>query len=154
MRRLGLLVAVLMVPAVVSAADKKDDHKKTDDRRPEGSVVALAAPPFVFGGQPVRLSVQFSGPVTSPQTFQLSSSDPAALSVPATVALTAADGETGVMAQSADTLTEKLVTIRLRRPGDGRELTARVMVRPIPQRLDRSTGEIAPGLKPPGQPPR
>jgi hypothetical protein len=152
-RRLSLLVALLLLPTLVYAAEKKDDKKKKDEKKADGQAVALVAPPWVLGGQPVRLSLRFSGPVHAEQTFDLSSSDPSALRVPATVSLSAPDGEVAFTVQTAESTTEKTVTISLR--GSGRELTTRVIVRPTPLTADRPTGQLAPGSqRPPSQPPR
>lgn len=133
-RALSLLVALLLVPALAVAADKKDDKKHRDEKRPEGRPVALVAPRVVYGAQQVRLSVQFSAPVNSAQAFDLTSSDPAVLSVPATVSLTAVDTETGVMAQTTAVNVDKTVTIRMHPRGGGQDLTAIVTVRPVPLR--------------------
>jgi hypothetical protein len=133
-RLLSLLVAMLLVPALAAAADKKDDMKHPDEKRPEGDPVALVAPRVVYGAQQVRLSVRFSAPVNSAQAFELSSSDPAALSVPATVSLTAVDTETGVMAQTRAVNVDKTVTIRMHPRSGGQDLTAVVTVRPIAMR--------------------
>lgn len=133
-RLLSLLIAMLLVPALACAADKQVDKKSKDEKTPDGAALALVAPRVVYGAQQVRLSVRFSAPVNSAHTFDLTSSDPAALSVPATVSLTAVDTETGVMAQTTAVNVEKTVTIRMHPRGGGQDLTAIVTVRPMPMR--------------------
>ena len=133
-RLLSLLVAMLLVPALAAAADKQVDHKHPDEKRPDGDPVALVAPRVVYGAQQVRLSVRFSAPVNSAQAFDLSSSDPAVLSVPAAISLTAVDTETGVMAQTRAVNVDTTVTIRMHPRSGGPDLTAIVTVRPMPMR--------------------
>jgi hypothetical protein len=144
-RVLSLLIAMLLVPTLAATADKMVDKKHPDEKRPEGDPVALVAPRVVYGAQQVRLSVRFSAPVNSAQAFELSSSDPTVLSVPATVSLTAVDTETGVMAQTTAVNVEKTVTIRMHPRGRGPDLTAIVTVRPVP--LRQAQPQPAPQLK-------